>query len=105
MKQDTLELRYVPLAQAQLWDANPKRHDLDALIRSIEQHGFGDPPKFDSKLDGLVYGNGRTEALQTMRAIGQNPPEAWPFRRMANGRCRSCLASMRRADHRPWPSL
>ena len=73
-KEEKLELRYVPLDQAALWDDNPKRHDIGALIRSIELHGFGDPPKFDAKLDGLVYGNGRTEALERMRQEGTNPP-------------------------------
>jgi hypothetical protein len=71
---ETLELRYVPLSQAKRWDANPKRHDLDALIVSIENHGFGDPPKFDSTLGALVYGNGRAEALERMRQAGKEPP-------------------------------
>ena len=71
---ERLELRYVPLDQARRWDANPKRHDFEALIRSIETHGFGDPPKFDATLDALTYGNGRTEALERMRAVGKEPP-------------------------------
>jgi hypothetical protein len=71
---ERLELRYIPLAQARRWDANPKRHDFDALIRSIETHGFGDPPKFDATLGALTYGNGRSEALERMRAAGKKPP-------------------------------
>lgn len=71
---DTLELRYVPLAQASRWDQNPKKHDIGGLVRSIELHGFGDPPKYDAKLDGLVYGNGRTEALEVMQAGGKPAP-------------------------------
>lgn len=74
MSDDRLELRYIPLAQAQRWDRNPKRHDLDALVRSIETYGFGDPPKYDATLGALVYGNGRTEALERMRAAGKEPP-------------------------------
>ncbi|MEM7481071.1 MAG: ParB N-terminal domain-containing protein [Acidobacteriota bacterium] len=74
MAEEKLELRYVPLAQARRWDDNPKKHDLEALVRSIETHGFGDPPKFDSTLGALVYGNGRTEALERMRAAGKEPP-------------------------------
>ncbi len=74
VKEEKLELRYVPLNQAQLWDDNPKRHDIDALVRSIQLHGFGDPPKYDSSLGGLVYGNGRTEALERMREQGMDPP-------------------------------
>ncbi len=71
---EKLELRYVPLAQAQLWDENPKLHDIGALMVSIERHGFGDPPKYDAQLEGLVYGNGRTEALERMRREGKEPP-------------------------------
>ncbi|MEM9553709.1 MAG: hypothetical protein AAGC60_05580 [Acidobacteriota bacterium] len=71
---ERLELRYVPLDQARRWDDNPKRHDIDRLVRSIETHGFGDPPKFDATLGALVYGNGRTEALEHMRQAGSEPP-------------------------------
>ena len=71
---DRLELRYIPLSQARRWDENPKRHDLDALVRSIETHGFGDPAKYDSTLGALVYGNRRTEALERMRQAGKQPP-------------------------------
>lgn len=71
---ERLELRYVPLKTVTRWDANPKHHDLEALIRSIETHGFGDPPKMDGRLGGLVYGNGRTEALEVMKADGRDRP-------------------------------
>lgn len=74
MSDDRLTLEYVPLSQARRWDENPKRHDLDALVSSIETHGFGDPPKFDGTLDALVYGNGRTEALERMRDAGAEAP-------------------------------
>ena len=74
MADERLELRYIPLTQARRWDENPKRHDLDALVRSIETHGFGDPPKLDSTLGALVYGNGRTEALEKMHQAGKEPP-------------------------------
>jgi aryl-alcohol dehydrogenase-like predicted oxidoreductase len=74
MTDERLELRYIPLAQARRWDENPKRHDLDALVRSIETHGFGDPPKLDATLEALVYGNGRAEALERMRQAGKKPP-------------------------------
>jgi hypothetical protein len=74
MVEEKLKLRYVPLSQAKLWEQNPKLHDLDALIRSIETHGFGDPPKYDAALGALVYGNGRTEALERMRREEMTPP-------------------------------
>ena len=74
MTTEQLRLEYVPLPQARKWDQNPKRHDFPALVRSIETHGFGDPPKFDATLGALVYGNGRTEALERMRQADKEPP-------------------------------
>ncbi|NJL26888.1 MAG: hypothetical protein HC897_02895 [Thermoanaerobaculia bacterium] len=74
MSNERLDLRYIPLSQARRWDANPKRHDIPALMKSIETHGFGDPPKYDATLEALVYGNGRTEALERMQAEGKAPP-------------------------------
>lgn len=74
MSEELLRLEYIPLAQATRWDANPKKHDLDALARSIGIYGFGDPPKYDAKLGSLVYGNGRTEALERMHAAGCPAP-------------------------------
>jgi hypothetical protein len=74
MTNERLTLEYIPLAQARRWDANPKKHAIDALIRSITTHGYGDPAKFDATLGALVYGNGRTEALERMRAAGKEPP-------------------------------
>lgn len=71
---EKLELRYVHLKDARRWDENPKRHAMGHLIRSIETYGFGDPPKFDATLGALVYGNGRTEALERMRQGGHQPP-------------------------------
>ncbi|NJL27147.1 MAG: hypothetical protein HC897_04295 [Thermoanaerobaculia bacterium] len=74
MSSEKLELFYTPLSEARKWDDNPKKHDIPALIKSIETHGFGDPPKFDATLGALVYGNGRTEALERMRTEGKAPP-------------------------------
>lgn len=74
MSEEELKLQYIPLSHAKRWDDNPKRHDLESLIRSIKTHGFGDPPKYDATLGGLVYGNGRTEALERMAAQSCPPP-------------------------------
>jgi hypothetical protein len=74
MTEEKLRLEYIPLSQARRWERNPKRHDIPALVRSIELHGFGDPPKFDSALDAVVYGNGRCEALELMKRDGREPP-------------------------------
>ena len=57
-----------------LWDENPKLHDLQALIRSISENGFRDPPTYDAKLDAIIEGNGRITALLTMKEQGLPAP-------------------------------
>jgi DNA modification methylase len=78
MSADTLELRYVPLETLRRWDRNAKKHDMGALVASIERHGFRDPPAFDASLNGgeggVVEGNGRGEALTLIRAEGHPAP-------------------------------
>ncbi len=69
-----LRIEYVTLDQVKLWDKNPKKHDLKGIIESIYRYGFQDPPKFDEALGGLVYGNGRTEALIVARDQKREPP-------------------------------
>ena len=71
---EALMLYYVPLHEVALWDKNPKRHDIGAIITSIKENGFKDPPTYDSALDALVEGNGRTESLQVMFKQGEPPP-------------------------------
>lgn len=75
---DLLRIEYVPLSQVRRWDRNPKKHDIGALVTAIERYGFVDPPKFDPTLNngegGLVYGNGRDEALEWMKAQKKKLP-------------------------------
>lgn len=75
---DTLHVEYIPLDQLSFWDRNPKAHDLGALIRSFERHGFKQPPRYEPTLNdgagGIVAGNGRIEALQAMRNAGHDAP-------------------------------
>jgi hypothetical protein len=71
---DTLTIEYRRLDEVARWPRNVKRHDIGALVESIRRYGFVDPPKFDGTLGALVYGNGRDEALEWMRAQGDDPP-------------------------------
>lgn len=70
---DLLTLRYVALddALAWLWGANPKRHDGDGLRASIRRYGFRDPSIYDGSLPGIAAGNGRLQALDTLRQAGE----------------------------------
>lgn len=78
--EDLLRLEYVPLDEvlAQRLRDNPKRHDVHELSAIIQRHGYVDPGKFDSNLNGgaggFVYGNGRPEALAYLRDSGHDAP-------------------------------
>ena len=75
---ERIEIKYIPLDQAVLWDENPKQHDIGEIVVSIRRYGFQDPPKVDASLGNgegaLVYGNGRTHALRMMQKGGEQPP-------------------------------
>lgn len=78
MKQDLLDLRYVPLSKAELFDNNAKLHNLDQIIESIARYGFKSAAKWESTLNGgrggIVAGNGRVEALREMERRGDDLP-------------------------------
>lgn len=67
---DVLTIKYVALETVRMWDRNAKKHDIQAIIKSLLRHGFKDPVKYEPALNkgagGIVEGNGRIEALQTM---------------------------------------
>lgn len=77
---EQLQIRYVLVSQAMTWElqGNPKKHDLQKIADSITENGFRDAPAFDANLNGgkggLVFGNGRTEALAWMEDQGRSVP-------------------------------
>ena len=54
--------------------ANPKEHDLGAIIEAIRVHGFVDAPVIDDRTGRILGGHGRVEALKAMQKDGQPPP-------------------------------
>lgn len=53
---------------------NPKLHDVDGIIASIQRHGFVSTPTVDETSGVLVAGHGRTKALVRMKAEGLPAP-------------------------------
>ena len=75
MAKNELTLKLIKLddAVALTWADNPKLHDSEEIIASLQKYGFQDPPKYDSALAAIIGGNGRIEALATMRDAGLEP--------------------------------
>lgn len=76
--EDTLRLEYVRLDKLEKWGRNLKRHDIGAIIESIQKYGYKDPMKHEPKLNGgkggIVEGNGRDEALMSMFKENRDAP-------------------------------
>ena len=75
---DLLNLKYIPISQAELFDNNAKLHNLNQIIQSIARYGFKSACKWESTLNdgrgGIVAGNGRVEALREMEKRGDDLP-------------------------------
>lgn len=74
LDENYLRLEYISLETIPFWDANPKKHDIGAIIRSIRDNGFKDPIKFEEVIGGIVEGNGRLTALTLMFREGEDCP-------------------------------
>src|SRR5699024_5971856 len=69
------EITYQPLDQLQPHPANPKDHDVGAVIASIHRFGIAGPIIVDQRTGYLLAGHGRVKALKAIRDDGGTPPE------------------------------
>jgi hypothetical protein len=53
---------------------NPKKHDINGIVRSIREHGFASPVIVD-RSGTIVCGHGRVEALRRMKISGEKSPK------------------------------
>lgn len=60
-------IEYAPLDDVLGTEANPRNHDLPAVIKSIAVLGFTSPAVVDERTGRLIVGNGRLQALKIIR--------------------------------------
>jgi ParB-like chromosome segregation protein Spo0J len=66
---------YVPLTDLTPSPGNPKRHEIERIIESIETHGFLDQSIVDERTGLIISGHGRREALIEMQARSSRLPD------------------------------
>jgi hypothetical protein len=66
---------YVPLTDLTPSPGNPKRHEIERIIESIETHGFLDQSIVDERTGRIISGHGRRESLIEMQARGSRLPD------------------------------
>jgi hypothetical protein len=67
-------IEYVDIDEAKVARRNPKLHDRDRIVASLQVHGFVAPAAEDGRTGRFVAGHGRLEALRWMRAQGLPAP-------------------------------
>ncbi|MFB6700290.1 hypothetical protein [Streptomyces rubiginosohelvolus] len=65
---------YLPLTDLSPASRNPKRHELELIIASIDMHGLVEIPVVDERTQTTLHGHGRREALIEMQVRGMRAP-------------------------------
>ena len=68
-------IEYVSLRELHKWPGNPKQHDIDGIVTSIQKFGFRGAIIVDEKSGKIVAGHGRSEAVSKIRDTGAPPPK------------------------------
>ncbi|MFI8206699.1 hypothetical protein [Streptomyces sp. NPDC085937] len=67
-------IAYLPLTDLTPADRNPKRHELELMIASIDMHGLVEIPVVDERTQKTLHGHGRRESLIEMQNRGMRAP-------------------------------
>lgn len=67
-------IAYIPLTDLSPADRNPKRHELELMIASIDMHGLVEIPVVDERTQKTLHGHGRRESLIEMQSRGMPAP-------------------------------
>lgn len=69
-------IEYVPLSEVQTAERNPRLHQsIEKVKGSIREYGFVEGAVHDGRTGRIIAGHGRLEALASMMAAGEDPPE------------------------------
>lgn len=71
----TLGIKYKALSEIKRLPKNVKRHDLAAIIESLQAFGMLDPIGINEETGHDYDGNGRADALVAMKERGLDPPK------------------------------
>ncbi len=66
---------YIPLTDLAPSPGNPKKHEIERIIESIQTHGFLDQPIVDERTGLAIGGHGRRESLHEMQHRGMPTPD------------------------------
>ncbi|MEU0857437.1 ParB N-terminal domain-containing protein [Streptomyces griseofuscus] len=67
-------ITYIPLTDLPPDPANPKKHEVERIIASIQDHGFIETPCVDERTGLIIAGHGRRAALIEMQIRGEPLP-------------------------------
>ena len=71
----SLRVEYSPLSSLKPATRNPKSHEVETLLASMERFGYVAPMILDERSGRLVVGHGRLESLKRAKRAGQKPPD------------------------------
>ncbi|MEU8540928.1 ParB N-terminal domain-containing protein [Streptomyces sp. NPDC048717] len=66
---------YIALDSLAPSPGNPKKHEIERIIESIQSHGFLDQPIVDERTGLAIGGHGRRESLHEMQQRGMRTPD------------------------------
>src|ERR1700674_4605399 len=71
----SLHVEYLPLSGLKPATRNPKNHQVETVLASMERFGYVAPMILDERSGRLVAGHGRLESLKRAKRAGQKPPD------------------------------
>src|SRR5215467_9634623 len=71
----SMRVEYLPLTGLKPATRNPKSHQVETVLASMERFGYVAPMILDERSGRLVAGHGRLESLKRAKLAGEEPPD------------------------------